>query len=89
MLPNDVMLLLVTHDGFKMGLISVLTCLASVHTISLTYGLSAEIVPYSDPTYCVNNEYFDIQLLKCVSCNELKYLKPTEDSELLPNVHIN
>jgi hypothetical protein len=83
MLPNDVMLLLVTHTGFKMAFINVLTFLASVYVISSTYGLSGEIVSYSDPTYCAENEYFDMQLLKCISCNELKNLVPTEDSELL------
>jgi hypothetical protein len=81
---------MVTHDdSFKMAFMSVLMCLALVHMISSTYGLSAEIVPYSDPTYCADNEYFDIQLLRCVSCNELKNLKPTKDSELLLNIHYN
>lgn len=87
MLPNDVMLLLVTHTGFKMAFINVLTFLASVYIISSTYGLSGEIVSYSDPTYCAENEYFDMQLLKCISCNELKNLIPTEDSELLLIIH--
>ncbi|PSN51036.1 hypothetical protein C0J52_15421 [Blattella germanica] len=45
-----------------------------------TFGLSGEISIYSDPSNCIDNEFFDIHLLKCVPCNEQKNLEPTKDS---------
>jgi len=66
-----------------MAFIGVLICLALVETIPSTYGLSGEILSYSDPTNCADNEYFDAHSLMCVSCNGLKNLEPTKDSELL------
>ncbi|KAJ9575177.1 hypothetical protein L9F63_025870, partial [Diploptera punctata] len=43
------------------------------------YGFSGEITPYTDPTHCIDNEYFDFHLLKCVTCDESKHLKPTKN----------
>lgn len=77
---------MVTSNGFKifkMVLVNILICLASVLIVSWTYGFSGEILLYSDPTNCADKEYFDAHLLKCVVCNELGNLEPTTDSELL------
>lgn len=74
---------MVTRNGFKMVLVNILICLASFRIISWTYGFSGEILLYSDPTNCADNEYFDAHLIKCVVCNELENLEPTIDSELL------
>ena len=58
-----------------------------MHTIILvisftsTYAFSGEITPYADPSNCANNEYFDIHLLRCVVCDELKYLVPSTSSK--------
>jgi hypothetical protein len=74
---------MVTRIGFKMALVKILICVASVRIVSWAYGFSGEILLYSDPTDCADNEYFDVQLLKCVACNELENLTPATDSELL------
>ncbi|KAJ9601533.1 hypothetical protein L9F63_000276 [Diploptera punctata] len=47
--------------------------------LTSVYGFSGEITPYTDPTHCIDNEYFDFHLLKCVTCDESKHLKPTKN----------
>jgi hypothetical protein len=66
-----------------MVLTNILVCLVCVQMISLTYCFSGEMLPYSDPNTCADNEYFDLRLRKCIPCNELQNLEPTKDSELL------
>jgi len=79
---------MVTRNGFEMVFMNVLVCWALVQIISLTYGFSGEMLPYSDPNTCADNEYFDSSSLKCIPCNEVENLEPTNDSELLSKIII-
>ena len=58
-----------------------LLTLMLIITFTTMYGFAGEITPYADVTNCVDNEYFDIHLLKCITCEELKNLEPTRDSK--------
>jgi hypothetical protein len=75
-------------NGFEMVFMNILVCLALVQIISLTYGFSGEMLPYSDPNTCADNEYFDSRLFKCIPCSDLKNLEPTKDSGLLNKIII-
>lgn len=79
---------MVTSNGFEMVIMSVLVCWLLVQIISLTYGFSGEMLPYSDPNTCADNEYFDSRSLNCIPCNDLKNLEPTKDSKLLNKIII-
>jgi len=79
---------MVTRNGFDMVFMNVLVCWALVQIISLTYGFSGEMLPYSDPNACADNEYFDSSSLKCIPCNDVKNLEPTKDSEFLNKIII-
>jgi len=79
---------MVTRNGFDMVFMNVLVCWALIQIISLTYGFSGEMLPYSDPNTCADNEYFDSSSLKCIPCNDVENLEPTKDSELLNNIII-
>jgi hypothetical protein len=79
---------MVTSNGFEMVIMNVLVCWLLVQIISLTYGFSGEMLPYSDPNACADNEYFDSRSLKCIPCNDLTNLEPTKDSKLLNKIII-
>jgi hypothetical protein len=79
---------MVTLNGFKMVFLNILVFIELVQIISSTYGFSGEMLPYSDPNTCADNEYFDSRLLKCIPCNDLKNLEPTKDSGLLNKIII-